>query len=259
MTTVNYDTLAAHYDDRYATRGLPAVAALLREVAEPLSQARPAARALEVGCGTGHWLGLLRQWRPVVGLDRSQGMLRRAQAGAAAGLPLAQASAEGLPVAAGCFDLVLVVNALHHFGQQAAFVAEARRVLRPGGVLVMIGMDPHQGRDRWYIYDYYPGTRETDLARFPSAGQQLDWLAAAGFTRAEWRQAAHTRETYAGRAVLASHFGQKYGTSQLALLSDAAYQAGRKRLEADIAAAEGRGETIVCEFDVRLYAVIGWV
>lgn len=253
---VDYDGLAPHYHARYAAGGLPGVAALLRELAEPLG--RGGARALEVGCGTGHWLGLLRQWLPAAGLDRSAGMLRQAQKGEAAGLPLALATAEALPVPAGSFDLLAVVNALHHFGQPAAFVAEAHRALRPGGVLVLIGMDPHQGRDRWYVYDYYPGTRETDLARFPPAGRQLDWLAAAGFARAEWREAAHTRETLAGRAALASHFGQQHGTSQLALLSAEAYAAGRARLEADIAAAEQRGETITFEFDVRLYAVMGW-
>ena len=40
----------------------------------------------------------------------------------------------------------------------------------------LVAMDPHTGRDFWYVHDFFPGTRETDLARFPSSGMILDWM-----------------------------------------------------------------------------------
>jgi hypothetical protein len=42
-----------------------------------------------------------------------------------------------------------------------SFLDEARRVLRSGGRLMTIGLDPHLGIDRWYIYDYFPVSART--------------------------------------------------------------------------------------------------
>src|SRR5437660_25768 len=76
------------------------------------------------------------------------------------------------------FDLIFCVNAFHHFPQPRVFICEARRLLRPGGALAITGMDPHAGRDRWYLYDYFVGTQDTDLRRFSSSGTILDWMVA---------------------------------------------------------------------------------
>jgi ubiquinone/menaquinone biosynthesis C-methylase UbiE len=65
------------------------------------------------------------------------------------------------------------VNAIHHFERLDLFIAEARRLLRPGGTLAVIGMDPHHGRDHWCVYDYFPEAKVTDLARYPSSGKSL--------------------------------------------------------------------------------------
>ncbi len=246
MTPLDYDPIAPSYSQRYAVSDLPGVARLLRG----LLPAGDAVRALEAGCGAGRWLAELRP--RVVGLDHSAGMLRQAQA---VGQPLARGDAVALPFASASFDLVFCVNALHHFGRPQAFVAEAWRVLRPGGTVAVVGMDPHAGRDRWYVYDYFPGTRAADRARFPSAGTLLDWLAAAGFARATWQVAEHEAGRFLGRAVLDDYFLNHDSTSQLALLSAADYAAGRARVESAVAAAEARGEPITFESDLWLYAV----
>jgi SAM-dependent methyltransferase len=251
---VNYDRLAAGYHQRYAVNRLEGVAALLRG----LAQAVGAARVLEVGCGTGRWLAeLAPQARHVIGLDYSAGMLHQAQALRAPG-SLVRGQAGELPLAAGGLDLVFCVNALHHFPEPARFVAEARRLLRPGGALAVIALDPHNWPGDWYVYDYFPGTRETDLARFPPAGRLLDWMAAAGFEHATWQLAERIDKTLAGREVERDHFLKKEGTSQLALLSDEAYQAGLARLAAALDAAEARGETLTFSAELRLGAVVGY-
>lgn len=249
MPPLNYNPLAATYHQRYDVSPLPGVTAALHELAQDARQ------VLEVGCGTGHWLSSLAALGgQVIGLDYSPGMLRAAQARDPA-LRLINGEASQLPFLAGSFDLVYCVNALHHFPAKQAFISEAGRLLRPGGALAIINMDPHAGRDRWYLYDYFEGTREADRRRFPSSGTLLDWLIAAGFERAHWRVAHHIQHTHVGRAVLADHFLQKHSTSQLALLSDDVYNAGLARLTAEVERAEAEGVTLNFESDLSLVMV----
>jgi SAM-dependent methyltransferase len=225
---VDYDAIAPHYNARYDVNQLPGVAGLLRQAA--LDAGAGHGQALEVGCGTGYWLGVLAGvTRHIHGLDLSAGMLRRAQAHAPAS-GLAQGQAGQLPFASGAFDLLLCVNALHHFPDKRAFMAESRRVLRPGGWWMNVGMDPHAGQDRWYLYDYFPGTLEADRQRFPSAGTLVDWAKVAGFARATWTTGERIEAVQRGPGLLADPFVQKHGTSQLALLSEANYHAGLARL-----------------------------
>jgi len=252
---VDYDSIAPLYDARYEHDPLAGVALELRALAERVG----ATDALEVGCGTGRWLQELRAVvaNRVCGLDFSGGMLRRAasQAGKAR---LVHGDAARLPFAAASFDLVYAVNALHHFTDKPGFIGEARRVLGPGGALAVVSIDPHIGRDRWYLYDYFEGLRAVDWERFPSAGSLLDWMLAAGFRQAEWRVAESVRETYAGPAVWGSPFIQRFGTSQLALLSDEAYAAGIDRMRADIASAHARGREAEFTADLWLTLLVGW-
>jgi SAM-dependent methyltransferase len=245
MQPVNYDTLAAHYHARYAGNTLPGVAALLRW----LVSERPAAQVLEVGCGTGRWLTELAPHAArCLGLDYSFGMLRQAR-GRGVVAPLIQGEAGALPFPTAGFEL-------HHFPHPARFISEARRVLRPGGTLALVGLDPHAGLDRWFIYDYFPETRALDLARYPSAGQLLNWIIAAGFERAAWQRAEHIHDTLRGRDLLASHFIQKHSASQLALLTADQYAAGLARIHAALAEADAHGEFIHFSSDLRLNALV---
>jgi ubiquinone/menaquinone biosynthesis C-methylase UbiE len=244
---VDYDRLAGAYHRRYALSPQPAIADRLRALAEE-AQAR---RILEVGCGTAYWLSGLAAALPVqvAGLDLSAGML--AQARRLAGpLPLLRGTAARLPFAGAALDLVYCVNALHHFPDPRSFIGEARRVLRPGGLLAVFGMTPHHGHSSWYVYDYFDGTYATDAARFPTWGTVLDWMLAVGLEHARWQVVDRIVDDKVGRAVLDDPFLKKESTSQLVLLTDEAYATGLRRIEADLAAAEARAEELV--FRVRI-------
>lgn len=252
---VDYDEVAATYDQRYA-RGAPVgIAEALVAIATDIH----AERVLEVGCGTGQWLAALAGGdRRVYGVDLSNRMLEKARTRAPT-LALVRGHADRLAFAQRSFDLVFCVHALHHFDDPRRFVSAAHDLLRPGGVLAIIGLNPHAGRDRWYIYDYFPGTHETDLSRYPSPGTITDWMIAAGFTATGWQVAAHILDTRVGRAVWDDPILQKNGTSQLTLLSEEAYAAGRARIEATLVRAEQAQQPLMFPVDISLALVWGRV
>ncbi len=270
---VDYDRISPSYDQRFALGGTPGVAAALQALAGELG----AEGILEAGCGTGHWLAGLRsiplppvpsglsqpppssagQARPgLYGLDLSAGMLHQARQ-RRGHLHLVRGRAGRLPFPSACFDLVYCVNALHHFDEPLAFVQEAWRLLRPGGVLAVLGIDPRTRQDRWYLYEYFPGTYEADLARFPSWDTVQDWMGGTGFVQVVRRPVEEIHDTKAGRAVLDDPFLQKDAVSQLSMLSDEAYRAGLGHIEAALAAAEAAGERLAFVTDLTLAMVSG--
>jgi len=225
---VDYDQIATTYDARYASGLYEGVLEALRA----LVLANKPRSVLEVGCGTGYWLTALRTLAPrIYGLDYSLAMLRKAR-DTDSTKSLVRATAEALPFRSGTLDLIFCVNAIHHFGRIDQFIVEARRLLRPGGYLSVIGMDPHHGRDRWCVYDYFPQTRATDLARYPSSGQIIDTMLQVGFTRVDCRVACRFAQTRRGRSVLEDPELQRRGCSQMALLTDEQYAAGMERIGA---------------------------
>jgi SAM-dependent methyltransferase len=252
---VNYDQIAPTYDQRYTVSKFAGIATALRSLTRDVN----AERVLEVGCGTGRWLVELHPVaREVYGIDLSRGMLQQARQRPEF-LSLICGQASHLPFPDAMFDLVFCVNAFHHFLQPRAFIAEARRLLRPGGALAISGMDPHAGRDHWYLYDYFVGTPETDVRRFSSSGTIVDWMVAAGFERVEWRVVEHILHQYIGQAVLEDPILQKHGTSQLALLTDEAYAAGMVRIKAALSEAGATGKTLGFPVDISLTMVTGRV
>jgi SAM-dependent methyltransferase len=103
---------------------------------------------LELGCGTGHALhALLRSARSAraVGLDWSEAMLARAErrnrpAVATGRLALVRGDFAALPLKAESVDAILAVNVVYFMSNTAA-AREARRVLRPGGRVVLYASD----------------------------------------------------------------------------------------------------------------------
>jgi ubiquinone/menaquinone biosynthesis C-methylase UbiE len=251
---VNYDQIAPTYDRRFDHDEPRGTGMALLTLAQDLQ----VERLLEVGCGTGHWLAFLRPAIPhLFGLDLSAGMLSQTRRRNGE-LALVRGRADQLPFPDASFDLVTCVNAIHHFEHQRTAIAEARRLLRPGGALAIVGSDPRQHRDKWYVYDFFDGTYETDLERFPSWGMVLDWMIATGFTRVEWRLAEHIEDHKHGGAVLADPFLEKNACSQLALLSDDEYAAGLDKIRAAVAAGRTGGDTVRFPCEILLRMLVGW-
>lgn len=122
-------------------------------------------RVLDVGCGPGDLLrGMARQhdgWRLLVGLDFSAGMAAGA-AGAAVGRSahFIVADAQANPFPDWSFDVVMARHMLYHVPDIDRAVAEAVRVLRPGGYLLATTNGAGTMPEYWAI-------RERAARRFP--------------------------------------------------------------------------------------------
>ncbi|MCL4532280.1 MAG: class I SAM-dependent methyltransferase [Actinobacteria bacterium] len=92
-------------------------------------------RILDVGCGIGTYVRQFRAYSPhVFGVDVEVDRLAKALA---ASPYLAAAEAEALPFSDGSFDLVFLHEVIEHVRDDRATIAEAARVVRPGGRVVI--------------------------------------------------------------------------------------------------------------------------
>jgi ubiquinone/menaquinone biosynthesis C-methylase UbiE len=229
MRSVDYDAVAPAFDRRYAHNSF---AGIERAVTRFVGSRRHGA-IVEVGCGTGHWLGVLAGSAEIlVGVDRSKAMLERARA-ANPRTALVRATAEHLPFATNTSDRVFCVNALHHFGDPKAFLRECRRILSAAGSFLTISLDPHTGLDTWWIYDYFPGALPADRQRYPSTEKIRKWLDEAGFATATTEIVHHVPAERPFELAVEQGFLDRRSTSQLMVISDSEYEAGMRRLRRD--------------------------
>jgi SAM-dependent methyltransferase len=250
---VDYDKIAANYDSRYERNEYAgvkhAVAAFVR--GGPPTNRR---RVLEVGCGTGRWVDTLRETAgDIFGLDLSRGMLDVARTR----LPgrLIRARAEAIPCLAQSVDRIFCVNALHHFTDPAAFFRDARRVLDHDGGLLTVGLDPHSGRDRWWIYDYFPTALVEDRRRYLPSATIRKLMEASGFSQCETREVQHIPAQMTLSEAARRGFLDRTSTSQLMVISQREYEAGVMRIKS--ANGDRVGETLLAA-DLHIYGTTGW-
>jgi SAM-dependent methyltransferase len=161
--------------DELRALGLPA-AAIETALLALLPPAIPA--FLDIGTGTGRLLELVAERAGrALGIDASRDMLalaraRLAERGLAGRCAVRQADMYRLPLPDASFDVVALQMVLHYAEDPAAALAEAARVLRPEGLLVVADLAPH---DRAALLERqahrWPGFDDAALA---------GWLGAAG-------------------------------------------------------------------------------
>jgi demethylmenaquinone methyltransferase/2-methoxy-6-polyprenyl-1,4-benzoquinol methylase len=107
-----------------------------------------ASRVLDVATGTGLVARALKECgvrrEAIVGLDPSRGMLAENQRNH--GVPLVQGLGERLPFRDGTFDFVVMGYALRHVADLGMLFAEFRRVLQPGGRVLILEITRPQSR-----------------------------------------------------------------------------------------------------------------
>jgi len=129
-----YDATAGIYDRRYEE--------IQHKKYEFVTKHMPprAGRVLDLGCGTGMFLGeLSKRSELVVGVDASVEMLKVAQK-RAKGAALVLADADSLPFADCSFDVVVSVTLLQNMPDPATTMRETARVLKRGGTAVVTSL-----------------------------------------------------------------------------------------------------------------------
>ncbi|HEU4699131.1 MAG TPA: metalloregulator ArsR/SmtB family transcription factor [Gemmatimonadales bacterium] len=136
----------------------------------------------DLGCGTGQVAAAVAPFvARVIAVDGSRQMLQAARRRLAdtPNVELRQGELEALPLEAASLDVALLFLVLHYAVEPARVLAEARRVLRPGGRLLVCDMMPHPHEEwrqqRGHVWQGF-------------AAEQLGpWLAEAGFVEARYR------------------------------------------------------------------------
>jgi demethylmenaquinone methyltransferase / 2-methoxy-6-polyprenyl-1,4-benzoquinol methylase len=201
-----FDSVASHYDlmNDLMSAGTHR---LWKRFTLALANLRPGQRALDVAGGTGDLAaGLARQVGArglVVLSDVNAAMLARGRdrlldAGLAANVAYVQANAERLPFRAGTFDCVTIGFGLRNVTDKAAALASMRRVLKPGGQLLVLEFSRPRMPGLKALYDAYSfhvlpalgrivaGDAESyrylaeSIRMHPDQEQLLEMLAAAG-------------------------------------------------------------------------------
>lgn len=184
-----FDAWASTYDRSPLHRFLfvPAYQMLLEELYAWRGLTAGPFDLLDVGCGTGSFNAMLAASplpARITGLDYSPSMCEIAnRKAAAAGLVghvrYAAGDSEHLPFADASFDAVTCSNSFHHYPHQPAVLTEMRRVLRPGGRLLLID----GFRDNiigWFVFDVIIAAVEKEVHHAPWSAIHR-WFEASGF------------------------------------------------------------------------------
>jgi SAM-dependent methyltransferase len=141
----------------------------------------PGRRILDLGAGPGQFAAPLQHWLggPVVAVEPAPAMRAQArEAGTTATAAYVAAVAEHLPLAPATIGVAWLSASLHHFRDRAAAFAGLRRVVQPGGCVLVRGFFADQ--EPTGMFTLFPGI-ERSAARFPATAAVAADLAAAGF------------------------------------------------------------------------------
>jgi ubiquinone/menaquinone biosynthesis C-methylase UbiE len=184
-----FDRQAPHYNEQWNAWSGDSLAWLIGR-----ARPRPTDAVLDVATGAGFTaVAFAPLVAEVIGLDVSTGMLReaqeRARAAGVANLTFETGAAESLPFPAGRFDIVVCRLAAHHFLSVPQFVAEAYRVLRPGGRLLVSDTgepDDAPEVDAWH--NHLEILRDPSHVRNYTPAEWRGFVATAGFAIEEVAQ-----------------------------------------------------------------------
>jgi len=188
------------------------------------------ATVLDLGCGTGRFSALFAERFAafVIGLDPSVDMLQAARHGAARdNLLYAAARAESLPLADSSCDLAWLSQVIHHIADREACARELRRVVRPGGHVLIRGAFGDRLDGYPAFLRFFPETYAI-MKRFPTLDQVSAVFRGAGFAAEGVRTVP--QKTCANLAEFAARTSLR-ADSTLALLPDAEFEKCQAALE----------------------------
>lgn len=135
---------------------------------------------LDIGCGTGNYtVALNRKGVDFIGLDPSREMLKIAQT-KNNNVSWHKGKAEKIPFEDKAFDGAIATLTLHHWSDLSHGFNELRRVLKPGGNLVVFTSTPKQMEGYWLNY-YFPKMLQDSIQQMPKFEAVEKSLKESGF------------------------------------------------------------------------------
>lgn len=143
-----------------------------RGLAEAFLMLMPPMVVADLGAGEGTFAQLLaRRARTVIAIDDSEEMVRYgtelAERHGVKNLQYRRGDMEALPIEDGTVDVAFFSQSLHHARHPQRAVAEAHRILRAGGRIVVLDLKKHHVEEARELYaDLWPGFAEVELRDF---------------------------------------------------------------------------------------------
>jgi ArsR family transcriptional regulator len=158
-------------------------------LARALAHLLPPVDVVDIGCGEGYLTIEVARWaKRVIAVDRSTAVLTRARALAgrrrAANIVFKRGELDRLPLESDSVDVALLSQALHHAVKPADAMAEAARVVRPGGRVLVLDLRAHEEtwvRDK--LGDRHLGFADDELAALLTSAGLSDVRVTVGSRR----------------------------------------------------------------------------
>jgi len=207
---------------------------------------------LDLGSGTGRFSGVLSNAldATVIGVEPSHKMRQVAQSELThPDVRFVAGSADAIPLHSGSCDVAWLSQIVHHLIDLPAVAAELRRVLAPGGKVLIRNNFKGRLAEFSRFYEFFPSCLSVDEARHPSVDRVRDTLEARGLRlRAletiEQREAGSLAE-YAKRIRLRTY-------SSFELISESEYEQGLKTLLL-AAESETTPEPVMAKVDLLVF------
>jgi SAM-dependent methyltransferase len=233
LARIDYERAAATFD-----RGRSYPLDVFDEWRVALAELLPADGAdpvLDVGAGTGIWSAAIARWfsTRVVAVEPSSAMLAEARTKRLpATVTLVAGAGEAIPFRQDACRAAWLSTVIHHLADLGACATELRRVLRPGGRVLIRSSFPGR-QDEIPLFDFFPGARRV-AETFPTVEQTERAFAAAGFAIVDLRRVHESRGADPD-GLVARVAAMRTSDSTLVGLSDEEFADGMAALEQHVA------------------------
>jgi SAM-dependent methyltransferase len=191
-------------------------------------------RILDLGCGTGNNAVLLSNTvdSQIYGMDQSEGMLSKAREKNDRIRFLVGDAMDMKDIENGYYDLVFMVDVIHHIPDIKVMFKNIYRILKPEGAVMIFTESHDQLKNSRLTTKYFPETLENELKRYPSEDSITTSMNDTGFCCIETEDVKYPAEKGYGEKLITLAETKSY--SMFRMISQDAIDRGIARIKEDL-------------------------